>query len=150
MLEENETLLTLNIESNRLTGSVIADICKATLKKQSLVDLRLSNQRSQTLGNKVEMEIANTIAQNNKLLRLGIHLDTLGPRVKVQETLRRNWDLSELRETLKPFFIFLIKSFNFKLLSFSSTPTTQKQINTQKPTSQPANNIYKCKCINKK
>ena len=29
MLEENSTLLTLNIESNLLTGTVVADICRA-------------------------------------------------------------------------------------------------------------------------
>jgi tropomodulin len=44
LLEENKTLLTLNIESNLLTGLVIADICRATLKNQTLIDLRLSNQ----------------------------------------------------------------------------------------------------------
>lgn len=44
MLEENTTLLTLNIESNLLTGTVVADICRATLKNQTLIDLRLSNQ----------------------------------------------------------------------------------------------------------
>lgn len=44
MLEQNTTLLTLNIESNLLTGLVIADICRATLKNQTLIDLRLSNQ----------------------------------------------------------------------------------------------------------
>jgi hypothetical protein len=44
MLEENKTLLTLNIESNLLTGTVVADICRATLKNQTLMDLRLSNQ----------------------------------------------------------------------------------------------------------
>lgn len=44
MLEENSTLLTLNIESNLLTGLVIADICRSTLKNQTLIDLRLSNQ----------------------------------------------------------------------------------------------------------
>lgn len=92
MLEENKTLLTLNIESNRLTGTVIADVVRSTLKNKTLIDLRLSNQRSQLLGNKVEMDIANTIAQNETLLRLGLHLETLGPRVKVQETLKHNWD----------------------------------------------------------
>lgn len=49
MLEQNKTLLTLNIESNLLTGLVVADICRATLKNQTLIDLRLSNQVSQSL-----------------------------------------------------------------------------------------------------
>jgi hypothetical protein len=44
MLEENKTLLTLNIESNLLSGSMISEICQATLKNQTLIDLRLSNQ----------------------------------------------------------------------------------------------------------
>ena len=97
MLEENTTLTILNIESNLLTGLVVADICRGTLKNQTLIDLRLSNQRAQILGNKVEMDIANTVSQNNTLLRLGIHFDTLGPRVTVQETLKKNWDKLRLK-----------------------------------------------------
>lgn len=38
------------------------------------------------------MDIANTIAQNAKILRVGIHFNTLGPRAKVQDSLKRNWD----------------------------------------------------------
>jgi len=38
------------------------------------------------------MEIANTISQNNTILRLGLHLNTLGPRSKIQDVLTRNWD----------------------------------------------------------
>jgi len=97
MIEENKYLVTLNVESNLLTGTVIADICRATLKNQTLVDLRLSNQRAQILGNKVEMDIANVVSQNKTLLRLGIHFDTLGPRVTVQETLKKNWDKLRLK-----------------------------------------------------
>ena len=44
LLEENTTLKTVNAESNRLTGSVISEIVRSTLKKQTLVELRLSNQ----------------------------------------------------------------------------------------------------------
>ena len=97
MIEENKYLVTLNVESNLLTGTVIADICRATLKNQTLEDLRLSNQRAQILGNKVEMDIANIVSQNKTLLRLGIHFDTLGPRVTVQETLKKNWDKLRLK-----------------------------------------------------
>ncbi|RNA24855.1 Tropomodulin [Brachionus plicatilis] len=97
MLEENTSLLTLNIESNLLTGFVIADICRATLKNQTLIDLRMSNQRAQILGNKVEMDIANSISQNSTLLRLGIHFNTLGPRAKVQDVIKRNWDNLRLK-----------------------------------------------------
>ena len=97
MLEENTTLATLNIESNLLTGPVIADICQATLKNQTLVDLRLSNQRGQILGNKIENIIGDIISQNRNLLRLGLNLDTCGPRVKIHETLKRNWEKLRLK-----------------------------------------------------
>lgn len=97
MLEANKSLLTLNIESNLLTGTVVADICRATLKNETLIDLRLSNQRAQVLGNKVEMDIAGTLTQNSTLLRLGVHFNTLGPRAKVQDTLKKNWDKLRLK-----------------------------------------------------
>jgi tropomodulin len=96
MLESNSTLLTLNVESNHLLPTTVADICRSLNKNQSLIDLRLSNQRSTILGSKVEMDIASSIAQNTKLLRLGLHFNSLGPRVKIQDTMKRNWDLCEL------------------------------------------------------
>jgi hypothetical protein len=43
------------------------------------------------------MDIANTLAQNSTLLRLGVHFNTLGPRAKVQDILKRNWDRLRLK-----------------------------------------------------
>ncbi|CAF4584906.1 unnamed protein product, partial [Rotaria magnacalcarata] len=48
--------------------------------------------RSQILGNRVEMEVADAIVQNNTLLRLNLQFDTLGPRVRVTEKLKQNLD----------------------------------------------------------
>lgn len=101
MLEENKTLLTLNIESNLLSGALVAEICRATLKNQTLIDLRLANQRAQILGTKIEMDIADSISQNNTILRLGVHFNTLGPRATVQEHLRNNWDKLRLKRVNK-------------------------------------------------
>lgn len=101
MLEENKTLLTLNIESNLLTGVLVAEICRATLKNQTLIDLRLANQRSQILGTKIEMDIADSISQNDTLLRLGVHFNTLGPRATVQDHLKKNWDQLRLKRLNK-------------------------------------------------
>ncbi|CAF1237156.1 unnamed protein product [Adineta steineri] len=92
LIEANPTLKTVNAESNRLTGPVITEIVRSTLKNQTLIELRLSNQRSQILGNRVEMEVADAIAQNNTLLRLNMQFDTLGPRVRVTEKLKQNID----------------------------------------------------------
>jgi tropomodulin len=85
-------LKTVNAESNRLTGPVITEIVRSTLKNQTLIELRLSNQRSQILGNRVEMEVADAIVQNNTLLRLNLQFDTHGPRVRVTEKLKQNID----------------------------------------------------------
>jgi hypothetical protein len=50
-------------------------------------------QRSGILGNRVEMEVADAIVQNNTLLRLNLQFDTLGPRVRVTEKLKQNVDV---------------------------------------------------------
>jgi hypothetical protein len=52
-------------------------------------------KRSQILGNRVEMEVADAIAQNNNLLRLNLQFDTIGPRVRVTEKLKQNLDAGE-------------------------------------------------------
>ena len=49
-------------------------------------------ERSQILGNRVEMEVADAIAKNNTILRLNLQFDTLGPRVRVTEKLKQNVD----------------------------------------------------------
>ncbi|CAF1164768.1 unnamed protein product [Rotaria sordida] len=92
LIEANTTLKTVSAQSNRLTGPIITEIVRSTLKNQTLIELRLSNQRSQILGNRVEMEVADAVAKNNTLLRLNLQFDTLGPRVRVTEKLKQNLD----------------------------------------------------------
>ncbi|KAL7677055.1 hypothetical protein ACOME3_003302 [Neoechinorhynchus agilis] len=92
ILKVNETLITLNAESNRFTSSMMIDLVRATLEKQTLKDLRMSNQRAQILGNRCEMEISELVDQNKTILRLGIHFCCIGPRAKVSEALKRNMD----------------------------------------------------------
>ena len=62
------------------------------------------------------MDIANTLVQNSTLLRLGVHFNTLGPRARVQETLKKNWD----KRKQNSFYLFLFflneKSLNFEIL----------------------------------
>ena len=60
------------------------------------------------------MEVADAIAQNNTLLRLNLQFDTLGPRVRVTEQLKRNLDAR--------MFIFHI----FSLTQFFSTKKTYR------------------------
>ena len=69
-------------------------------------------KRAQILGNKVEMDIANTIAQNAKILRVGIHFNTLGPRAKVQESLKRNWDKRIFKKILKLLYVVYLTNIS--------------------------------------
>lgn len=60
------------------------------------------------------MDIANSIGQNSTLLRLGIHFHTLGPRAKVQDVLKRNWDkrkiyLNKISKVLNKLIKFLVR-----------------------------------------
>jgi hypothetical protein len=48
LIEANSTLKTVNAQSNRLTGPVITQIVRSTLKNQTLIELRLSNQVSKS------------------------------------------------------------------------------------------------------
>lgn len=52
-------------------------------------------QRSQVLGNKIEMEITSLVEQNPTLLRLGLHLEYSDARHRVASHLQRNIDRSE-------------------------------------------------------
>lgn len=101
-------------------------------------------QRSQILGNRVEMEVADAINQNNTLLRLNLQFDTHGPRVRVTEKLKQNLDARKssllivfdpdtlFRDSLdKPLFLSVEKMF-YSFLFFSTQKTYCKQRRNQK------------------
>ncbi|CAM4802031.1 unnamed protein product [Rotaria magnacalcarata] len=67
-------------------------LCIISANKCLIDSLRNNITRSQILGNRVEMEVADAIVQNNTLLRLNLQFDTLGPRVRVTEKLKQNLD----------------------------------------------------------
>jgi tropomodulin len=52
-------------------------------------------QRSQVLGNKIEMEITQLIEKNTTLLRLGLHLEYNDARHRIASHLQRNIDTSK-------------------------------------------------------
>lgn len=61
-------------------------------------------QRSQVLGNKIEMEITQLIEKNPTLLRLGLHLEYNDARHRIASHLQRNIDTSKSN-----FFLLLLK-----------------------------------------
>ncbi|XP_035826406.1 tropomodulin-1 [Aplysia californica] len=100
-LEENETLKTVNVESNFISGEMIVELLKAINKKQALLELRVANQKPEVLGNKVEMQIAKLLKENSTLLRLGIQFEFPDARIKVHDRLKENLDVLRKKRTGK-------------------------------------------------
>ncbi|XP_043267059.1 tropomodulin isoform X2 [Venturia canescens] len=96
-MEKNSTLRVLNVETNFISPTVMVRLIRALLKTKSIEEFRCSNQRSQVLGNKIEMEITQLVEQNPTLLRLGLHLEFNDARHRVAAHLQRNIDRSRLR-----------------------------------------------------
>ncbi|XP_077265885.1 tropomodulin isoform X4 [Temnothorax americanus] len=91
-VEKNSTLKVLNVETNFISPPVIVRLIRSLLKTKSIEEFRCSNQRSQVLGNKIEMEITQLVEQNPTLLRLGLHLEFNDARHRVAAHLQRNID----------------------------------------------------------
>ncbi|EEB10087.1 Tropomodulin, putative [Pediculus humanus corporis] len=96
-LEQNKTLRVVNIETNFISPPIIVKLIKSLLKTKTVEEFRASNQRSQVLGNKIEMEITNLVEQNPTLLRLGLHLEYNDARHRVANHLQRNIDRSAFK-----------------------------------------------------
>ncbi|CRK94753.1 CLUMA_CG008249, isoform C [Clunio marinus] len=91
-VEKNSTLRVLNTETNFISPQVVVVLVKALLQNMSVEEFRASNQRSQVLGNKIEMEITDLVEKNSTLLRLGLHLEFNDARHRVAAHLQRNID----------------------------------------------------------
>ncbi|XP_044581722.1 tropomodulin isoform X2 [Cotesia glomerata] len=91
-MEKNSTLRILNVETNFISPTVMVRLIRALLQTKSIEEFRCSNQRSQVLGNKIEMEITQLVEQNPTLLRLGLHLEFNDARHRVAAHLQRNID----------------------------------------------------------
>ncbi|XP_018575634.1 tropomodulin-1 isoform X2 [Anoplophora glabripennis] len=91
-IEKNETLRVVNVETNFISPTGVVRLIKALLKKKSVEEFRAANQRSQILGNKIEMEITQLIEKNPTILRLGLHLEYNDARHRIATHLQRNID----------------------------------------------------------
>ncbi|CAG9795352.1 unnamed protein product [Diatraea saccharalis] len=94
-LRANTTLRVVNVETNFISPHGVVELVRALLATTSVEEFRASNQRSQVLGNKIEMEITSLVEQNPTLLRLGLHLEYSDARHRVASHLQRNIDRSE-------------------------------------------------------
>ncbi|XP_078270641.1 leiomodin-3 isoform X2 [Rhinoraja longicauda] len=96
MLRENKRIVTLNIESNFISGKGIVAILRCLQFNEVLTELRFHNQRHM-LGHHAEMEIARLLKANTTLLKLGYHFELPGPRMVVTNLLSRNQDQQRQR-----------------------------------------------------
>lgn len=88
-------MVDFSLETNFLSARVIVRLLKSLLKTSSVEEFRASNQRTQVLGNKTEMEITELVEANPTLLRLGLHLEYNDARQRIATHLQRNIDRSQ-------------------------------------------------------
>ncbi|KAL0882157.1 hypothetical protein ABMA27_000708 [Loxostege sticticalis] len=105
-LQVNSTLRVVNVETNFISPAGVVSLVRALLATTSVEEFRASNQRSQVLGNKIEMEITSLVEQNPTLLRLGLHLEYSDARHRVASHLQRNIDRIRKDLTLRLQFRF--------------------------------------------
>ncbi|XP_012550185.2 tropomodulin-1 isoform X1 [Bombyx mori] len=105
-LRHNTALRVLSVETNFISPPALVQLVRALLHTNTVEEFRASNQRSQVLGNKIEMEITQLVEQNPTLLRLGLHLEYSDARHRVASHLQRNIDRIRKDLTLRLQFRF--------------------------------------------
>jgi len=96
-LHVNTALKTLNLETNNISPNGIVKIVEAIGKQHAVEEVRLANQRSSILGNKIEMQLTELIEANPTLLRIGLHFEFNDARNRVSRHLQKNLDTCESR-----------------------------------------------------
>ncbi|XP_042351700.1 leiomodin-1-like [Plectropomus leopardus] len=91
MLRTNKTIISINVDSNHLTGKGILALIQALAHNSTLTELRFQNQRH-ICGGKTEMEMIKILKENTTLLKLGYHFELAGPRMTTTNILSRNMD----------------------------------------------------------
>uniref|UniRef100_A0A0P4WCV1 Tropomodulin n=1 Tax=Scylla olivacea TaxID=85551 RepID=A0A0P4WCV1_SCYOL len=95
-LSQNASLRTLNLETNNISPAGIVRIMESISKTHIVEEIRLANQRSSVLGNKIEMQLTEIIEQNPSILRVGIHFEFNDARNRVSKHLQKNLDTFRL------------------------------------------------------
>ncbi|XP_075997550.1 uncharacterized protein lmod1b [Genypterus blacodes] len=90
-LRHNNTITSINVDSNHLTGKGIMSIIQALQHNATLTELRFQNQRH-ICGGKTEMEMTKILKDNTTMLKLGYHFELAGPRMTMTNILSRNMD----------------------------------------------------------
>uniref|UniRef100_A0A8C5NDP1 Leiomodin-3 n=1 Tax=Gouania willdenowi TaxID=441366 RepID=A0A8C5NDP1_GOUWI len=91
MLRENSSIISLNIESNYVSGKGVMAMVQALPGNNTLTELRFHNQRHMC-GGQVEMEMVKVLRENYTLIKLGYQFNLPGPRMSMTGILTRNQD----------------------------------------------------------
>ncbi|CAB1336533.1 unnamed protein product [Coregonus sp. 'balchen'] len=95
-LWNNTSLTSVILDSNHLTGKGILAVVHALEKNVTVAELRFHNQRH-ICGGKTEMEMANALRNNTRLMKLGYGFELASPRMTMTNILSRNMDLQRQR-----------------------------------------------------
>uniref|UniRef100_A0A914DE82 Tropomodulin n=1 Tax=Acrobeloides nanus TaxID=290746 RepID=A0A914DE82_9BILA len=97
ILEINETLRSINLETNYLTGDFFSKLFQSALKNQTLEEVKAVNQ-GVSFSTQAEREIIDAVFQNRGLTKVSISLRLPEGRHKVDQAMLRN---QEIRRVLR-------------------------------------------------
>ncbi|CAB4058337.1 TMOD [Lepeophtheirus salmonis] len=92
-IENNNTLKSINLESNRITPDTLASLFEAIASTTNgVLEIHVSNQAQSNMGYRVESRIADAICKNNSLLKVGIKFQFAEVINRVEKHLISNLD----------------------------------------------------------
>merc|ERR1711892_1589871 len=92
-LEENQSLLSLNLEGNRISPDTLASLFESLAScKNGLIEVRVAGQVQEKMGHRVESKIADAVLQNSRLIKLGIKFEFKEVMNRVSRHLIKNMD----------------------------------------------------------
>lgn len=100
MLHKNNTVTTVNMDSNYISGGGILALMASLRHNRTLEELRFHNQRHMC-GGRVEMEMVRVLRDNTTLLKLGYQFELPGPRMSATCLLTRNQDRQRQQRLLQ-------------------------------------------------
>uniref|UniRef100_A0A0M3J7X7 Leucine-rich repeat domain-containing protein n=1 Tax=Anisakis simplex TaxID=6269 RepID=A0A0M3J7X7_ANISI len=95
VVENNETLKSINLETNYLSGDFFAKLFKAALKNQTLEEVKAVNQ-GVTFSTTSEKEIIDAIFENRGIIKVSINLRLPEGRHKIENAMLRNGEIKRV------------------------------------------------------
>uniref|UniRef100_A0A914VD47 Tropomodulin n=1 Tax=Plectus sambesii TaxID=2011161 RepID=A0A914VD47_9BILA len=96
ILENNESLKSINLETNYLSGEFFSRLFKAALVKQTVEQVKAVNQ-GVTFSTTAEKEIIDAIFENQGLTKVSINLRLPEGRHKIENAMLRNGEIRRVK-----------------------------------------------------